>query len=99
MLTIESVTAERLSVVIGTTADPTGTPPQFAVSQGTDPGTFVAGTWAGSWNSTTGEAEALTPVLGAGQALAVTQGDWRLYAKWTVAGESPVRVAAILRIT
>ncbi len=99
MLTIESATSEKLGVVIRTKGDPSGTPPSFAVGTGTDPGTFANGTWSGSWDSTTGEIEALTPTIGAAGTLVVAGAtDYRLYARWTVSGETPVKVAAILRV-
>jgi hypothetical protein len=99
MLDVESTTAEKLQVEISTVADPTAGAVQFAVTQGHDPTSFQAGNWVvGSWDPSTGTAVALTPLLGAGQTLAVTEGIWRLFAKWSVAGETPVRLAAVLRV-
>ena len=100
MITLESVTAERLQVTITTPGDPTGVLPSFAIGQGTDPSAWVTGTWASPWDSTTGQITANTPVIGASQPLPITTapGEWRLWARWTVAGETPVRVAAIVRV-
>ena len=103
MLNIESATAEKLQVTITTTADPTAGAVEFAGGTGNDPGTWVAGTWASTWDSTTGQATALTPLLGAGQALAVAGGTpggvpYRLWARWHVGAEVPVRVASVLQV-
>ena len=98
MITIEAGTAEKLAVPITTVADPTSTPPQFNLATSDTPGAFVAGTWATTWNSTTGAATALTPLVGSGQALTVAAGtDYRLHVKWTAAGETPIKIAGIVR--
>ena len=100
MLTIESTTAEKLQVTITTTADPTSGAVEFAVGTGTDPLNWQAGTWvSGSWDATTGTARALTPLLGAGQVLAVAGGSqYRLWTRWHVGTEVPVRVASVLQV-
>jgi len=99
MLTLESTTAERLAVTITTTADPTGSVPEFAVTQGPDPTVWVPGSWTGGWDPISGEVSAASAVIGAGQVLAVTAGQWRLYARWQVGAERPVRLAAVLQVT
>lgn len=99
MITLESTTAEKVQVVITTVADPTAGAVEFAIGTGNDPLTWVAGTWAGTWDSTTGKATALTPLIGAGQPLTVTgANDYRLWARWHVGTETPVRVASIVRV-
>lgn len=60
---------------------------------------WQAGSWASTWDSTTGQATALTPLVGAGQALAVAEGDYDLYARWTVGTERPVRLVDRYRFT
>jgi hypothetical protein len=86
-------------VEITTTADPTGGVIEFAVGTGTDPSAWVAGSWASGWDSTTGKATALTPLLGTGQALAVAGGTpYKLWARWHVGTEVPVKVASVLQV-
>lgn len=100
MLTIESTTIERLQVEVTTSSDPTGNPPEFAVSTSSEPGAFANGSWVGSWNTTTGKIMAQTPLLGAGQSLDVADGStYRLYARWTVGDQTPTTVASILQVT
>lgn len=103
MIVIESTTAERIPVRVETAADPTGNAVEFAVtaaSAETQPSTWVAGSWDGSWSSTTGRADALSPVTGAGQALAVTPGDYVLWIRWSITGgETPVKPVGTLRVT
>lgn len=97
-------TAEKIPVIITTTADPTGTAPTFALTADTigatttDP--FVAGEWSGTWNTTTGEIDALTPLVGDGQALDVDPDtDYQLHAAWTVGTETPEKdVIGIVRV-
>lgn len=99
MITIESTTAEKLQVEITTTADPTAGAVEFAVGTGNDPGSWVAGTWVGTWDSTTGKATALTPLVGSGQVLPVVGAtQYRLWARWHVGAEVPVRVASVLQV-
>lgn len=103
MFVIESTTAEKIPVRIETAADPTGNAVEFAVtaaSAETQPTSWVAGSWDGAWSATTGRADALSPVTGASQALAVTPGDYVLWVRWSIAGgETPVRDVATLRVT
>ena len=103
MKTIESTTAEKIPVEVTTSSDPTGTPPDFAVGAVgvNDPVTWVAGTWVGTWDTTTGRATALSPLVGAGQALAVTGigATWRMWIRWRlVGGETPVYAPGVLQV-
>lgn len=99
MIDIESATSEKLQVVITTVSDPTGGVVEFAVGEGSDPTGWVAGTWSGTWDTTTGRAVAITPLLGASQPLAITGGTVvRLWVRWHVGTEVPVRVATTLRV-
>jgi hypothetical protein len=100
VLSIESTTAEKLPVLITTSADPTGSLPEFALTTSGDPSTWVDGEWDGAWSSTTGKIQALTPLVGDGQALDVTDGvDYDLWARWVVGTETPVRHVNRLRVT
>lgn len=102
MRTIESTTKEKLPFTVTAPGDPTGNPPQFALTTTTTQPTWpgVAGEWVGSWSTTTGTAEALTPLIGAGQALDVTPGvDYDLWIRPTVGTEQPVLLADRIRVT
>jgi hypothetical protein len=60
---------------------------------------WATGSWSGGWDSTTGKAVALTPMIGAGQPLDVMRGnDYRLSARWHAGAAVPVHTAEILRI-
>lgn len=100
---IESTTAEKIAVEVTTTSDPTATPPDFALATTgvNDPVTWVAGTWSGTWDTTTGRATALSPLVGAGQSLAISGigAVYRLWVRWhLVGGETPVYVAGTLQV-
>lgn len=100
MITIESTTSQKLQVTITTTADPTAGVVDFAMITTGEPSTWVAGTWVGSWDSTTGKATALTPLIGVAGALPVVGGqDYRLYPRWRVGVEIPVATPTIVRVT
>lgn len=99
---IESTTVEKIPVVITTPADPTGNTVAFAVTTTTtQPTSWQNGTWSTSWSATTGEATALTPVVGDGQTIDLDPGtDYDLWARWTIAGgETPVRQVGRIRVT
>jgi len=102
VITIDSSTAERVPVTIATSADPTGGDVEFSLTTGASPTVWVAGTWDGSWNATTGRVSALSPLVGDGQDLDTdTDGvsDWSLWVRWTVGTEVPVRLATKIRVT
>ena len=59
---------------------------------------WMPGTWASSWDPATGKILARTPLIGAAQALGLTQGvDYRLFARWTAGTETPVKLAETIR--
>ena len=98
MLTIESTTVEKLPVIIETPSDPTGTAPEFSIGTGTDPGTWVAGAWSSTWDSTTRIATSLTPLTGVA-GMVLTQGlQPRLWARWHIGTEAPVRVVSVVQV-
>lgn len=95
MPTIESTTSERLRVPIISSADPTGAAVEFQLSTGrrSDPdGTWVAGSWLGSWDSVSGRVTALTPLIGDLETMAVVEGEtYDLFVRWTADTETPVK--------
>lgn len=99
--TIESTSAEKIAVDVTTPLDPTGTPPDFAITTtSTEPTTWVAGTWDTTYNATTGVATALTPLVGDGQTIAVQGGTtYDLWVRWSAGGETPIKQAGILTVT
>lgn len=76
MLNVESGTSERLRATIAVPADPTGTPPDWSVTTGArgDAGDWEAGQWTSSWDPVTGRVDLSSALLGAGQALDITEG-------------------------
>lgn len=90
-VTLYAATSESLEVPIKTNADPTATPPEFALSSASavTPGTFVPGAWSGAWvNGTT---TAVTATLGATASMAVVGGTtYQLWVKVTLGGEVAV---------
>lgn len=97
---LESATAEALRVTVVSRADPTGTNPNFEmlVHTATSPtGTWSAGTWDGSWDPVSGEVSAITPVIGTGQTLDLTENQFhKLWMQWTHGSETPVKLVAIV---
>lgn len=101
VITLESTTKEKRPYEVTAPSDPTGTLPAFALTTTTtQPTTWVNGEWVGTWSSTTGKATALTPLMGAGQALDLTPGvDYDLWIRPTVGSEQPVLLADRIRVT
>jgi hypothetical protein len=100
-VTLWAATVESLEVPIITSSDPTGTAPEFALSAAgaTAPGTFSAGTWAGSWDASTLRATARTPSIGGTGTLTVTSGtSYLLWAKVTLGGEVAVWPVGSIRV-
>ena len=88
-----AATAESLEVPIKTNDDPTSDPPEFSLSaSAATPGTFHAGEWSGSfYDPDTRYATAVTPLIGAGQTLAIRSGDQLVvWARVTLDGEVAV---------
>jgi hypothetical protein len=96
LLIPSAASVESLSAVITTSADPTaGAVSWQATAVGSQPvGTWVAGSWSGSYAS--GEATTVSPLLAA---LGLTTGTWRLWVRWSVGSETPIRIAGDLRIS
>lgn len=93
--TLYEATDESLAVTIRSTVDPTGDPPEFALSApgAFAPGTFVPGAWDGSWNATTQEARALTPKIGGSSSLTIDSGNrYSLWVRCSAGSETPVWV-------
>lgn len=97
---VESTAVEVVPVRVTTVADPTGAVPSFAftaVSQSTNPSTYTAGTWSGSWDATTSRAVALTPTLpGSGADVELTEGRWSVWCRFTQGGETVVERVGVL---
>lgn len=84
----------KLRVDITASADPTGTAPSFAfAAAGSDPSTFTAGEWVGSFVDSTTAIEAATPLLsgtGNGGTVELADGVWVVWCKVTVSPEADV---------
>lgn len=94
-------TSEALEVVITATLDPTGTDPEFALSapSADTPGSWVSGSWSGTWDSATKKATAVTPLVGAGKTLDVEAGQhYRLWIKVTAGSEAAVWPVGSIRV-
>ncbi len=99
METRDADTREKLPVIVETPSDPTGGAVEFALTLD-EPTTWVAGEWAGTWSAATRQVSALTPLVGAGQALPAAGGeDLDLYVRWTVGTERPIRLVDRYRFT
>jgi hypothetical protein len=84
-------------VTIHTDADPTGGAVEFAfvaVGSGAAPSTFYAGAW-GTWDSVTESVSARTPTIGAAGVAALAAGRYKVFARFTVGGETVVRPVAV----
>lgn len=104
MLELPSTTNERVAVPITTTGDPTGNPPEFALTSTKDStgAQWEAGTWDpnSSWDPNTGQIWALTARMGENQALDVTaEGDYWLHSRWTIDDEDPEDQTDRIRFT
>lgn len=75
-VTLWNSTLESIEVQIKVNADPTGTDPEWSlVATGTGtPGTFVTGSWASTYDTSTQKATARSPLLGTGGAIELTSG-------------------------
>ena len=98
---IESTTREQLDGPVTARVDPSGVPPEWSLSTGrrTDPGTWVAGSWSGSWSSRTGMITAVSPLVGAGEALSVEAGTvYDVWVRWTDGAARPVKWLGLLLV-
>lgn len=87
---------ESVDFPIYTDADPTGTVPAFQLTAiGAQPtGSWVSGTWKGSYDSTADEATATTPTIsssGGGLTIAAAT-SYHLWGRFTVSTEVFVRL-------
>ncbi len=92
-LEIEGKTRKRVFVTHA--VDPTGVTIEFGITAAdshTQPTTWVAGTWEGTWNSVTGVVKAFTPSIGsAGDLVVAADTEYQVWARFTVdADDSPV---------
>lgn len=100
---LESTTVESLIGELKTDVDPTGgAAPEFSLTTGlrTDPATWVAGSWVvGSYVSKTWRVDARSPLIGAGQALDVTEGTvYNLWVRWVINTQTPVVLLGVVRV-
>lgn len=96
---VDSNTVEVVPVIITTPADPTAGTVSFAfVAPGTEPSTFTAGSWSGSYDAVTDEAVALTPTCGSASATInlTSRTKWDLYARWVVGSETPTAQVGVV---
>ena len=96
---LESTTKEKLRVHLISRADPTGSAVEFSVTaiDAADPGTYSAGSWEGTWNTTTGRVVALTPTIGATGTLVIAGAtSYKLWIRWSFGSETIVQMADTL---
>jgi len=89
-VTLYAATVESVELPIKVNSDPTATVPYFALSatSAVAPGTFFAGTWVSSYDSTTDLTTARTPTLGSAGSMVIASGsDYSLWVKVTLLGE------------
>lgn len=94
-VTVYAASKESLDIPIIVTADPTATPPQFALSAtgATAPGAFTTGVWSTAWSTVTTRATATTALVGSAGAHVIASGvDYDVWAKVTVGSEIAVWV-------
>ncbi len=103
VIVMAAQTTESLATVVTTSADPTATPPTFALidalSAPTGATTWVAGEWSGAW--TAGTVGALTPLIGAGGEPGFTLAAGsrvRVWLRYTAGGESPTEPIGSIRV-
>lgn len=89
--------AEALNVTVTSRAgDPTGGAVEFAfvaVGAGTAPSSWTAGTW-GTWNAVTESVVAVTPTVGSAGSVVLAAGNWSVFVKYTVGGETVIEKVA-----
>ena len=92
VIPLVAATLERVSVVIETPQDPTGTPPEFTIAVDVDgqPISWANGSWDGIYAA--GRATALSPQIGAAGTIVVTDETFSLlFMRWTRGTDKPVR--------
>jgi hypothetical protein len=88
---------EKLAALVVTDTDPTGDAPEWQATATGGPATddWETGEWDGTYSS--GRATALSPVIAT---LGIDEvGTWRLWVRWTVGSETPVRMAGQVKVT
>ena len=100
-LAIESTSAVPIRVPVVSEVDPDSNLPEFQLTAltATDPtGTWVTGTWSGTWDATTGAGlEAVTPVTGT-TGFTLT-GNQKLWIRWVAGAHTPVFAVGQVRAT
>ena len=94
-------TAEPLQTWLFSTTTPVATPPDWSLvlASEVEPGGFVAGSWgADGWSDQTGLAEAISPLVGAGQSLDVDRGLYRVFVKWYYGSAAPLKELGLLLV-
>ncbi len=96
----DSSSIQRRPYTVRTSADPSGSLPEFGVSRSfsENPTTWVDGSWvAGTLKAHRlggQEIKALSPLVGDGQDLDITEnGIWVIWIRWTVGDETPLMAA------
>lgn len=92
-------TKQAFDIPLRTPTDPVATPPEFSISSTADtPGTYAAGSWSSSWDSTTKYTTAVTPTMGTGGTLPLIAGTtYDLWVKITLGGEVAQYICATVR--
>lgn len=101
VVTLWEATVESLEVDIETTADPTATAPQFALSaaSATAPGAWVTGAWSSTWDAATRRTTASTPTIGGAGSMEIDAGSgYRLWVKVTLGGEIAVWPVGTIKV-
>lgn len=95
---LPATTKEYLRTTVTTSADPTGTPPQFAfLLADTEPVTadWRTGEWVGAWTNGSVTARIL---VGPGTSVVFTPGNWRCWLRITDNPEIPVMRVDLVRV-
>ncbi|NNF68427.1 MAG: hypothetical protein HKN01_01535 [Acidimicrobiia bacterium] len=97
MATLKRTSSEKLPTTVTSPSDPSGSgAPDFAVTaldvNVAPTSGWVAGEWTGTFNTALKRMSALTPTMPAvGSGLDVAEGDWKLWCRFSITGETPVQ--------
>ena len=97
---IESTTAEKVEVFVDTPEDPTGAAVEYEITLDTvasPTGSWSAGSWESTWDSTTERATTWTPTIGASGTLTVVEGN--TYTLWVRFSSTVIKAAATIIVT
>lgn len=88
------ITKEKLGTTADTSANPSATPPQWAITKPgitPDEADWVDGEWTSDWVATTGRIRAASPTLGGGTGaqIPLTRGTYAIWVRWAVGSEQP----------